>query len=77
MSHEWHEWDWPPSPRRVRHYVELELQVTAPPKAPARRDPWVVASKIAIEFIKVIIAIPLTAIVIAAVFFLYILLTLP
>jgi hypothetical protein len=66
------EWDWPP--RRGRYYAQANFDIEIPRKPP-RRDPWIVAGRISWTVAKILIAIPLTALVIAAVFFIYILLT--
>jgi hypothetical protein len=64
-------------PRRGRRYAKLAFDIDVPPKTTTRRNGWVVAGKIGITFAKIIIAIPLTAIFLAAVSLLYLLFTLP
>jgi hypothetical protein len=69
------EWDWPPT--RKRYYARADFDIDVTPKAPAKRSIEQMATTLLWTVIKIILVIPLAALIFAAVWFLCVLLSLP
>jgi hypothetical protein len=69
------EWDWPPT--RRRYYARADFDIDVTPKAPTKRSVDQMASTLVWTLVKIILAIPLVALLFAAVWFLCVLLSLP